>query len=72
MTYDYDLPENRIAQYPVRERDNSKLLLFTDRISLQDIFRNIDRYLPPESFLFSIIPVLSEPVFFSERDRGNY
>ncbi len=29
--YDYDLPEERIAQFPLKERDRSKLLLFDGR-----------------------------------------
>jgi S-adenosylmethionine:tRNA ribosyltransferase-isomerase len=49
--YDYDLPSERIAQYPVNERDNSKLLVhYRDKIS-KDIFRNIDDYLPSDSLL---------------------
>ena len=49
--YDYDLPEDRIAQYPVKERDKSKLLIFRDGKIREDIFRNIDEYLPPNSLL---------------------
>jgi len=49
--YDYDLPENRIAQYPVEERDNSKLLLYNKGRIGMDKFRNIPEYLPAESLL---------------------
>jgi S-adenosylmethionine:tRNA ribosyltransferase-isomerase len=49
--YNYDLPADRIAQYPVDKRDNSKLLLFNDGIISQDIFKNIDNYLPENSFM---------------------
>lgn len=49
--YDYDLPSERIAQYPVDERDTSQLLISEgDRIS-KDIFRNIVDYLPSGSLL---------------------
>jgi S-adenosylmethionine:tRNA ribosyltransferase-isomerase len=49
--YDYSLPEDRIAQYPVPERDMSKLLILkNDQIS-QDIFRSIDKHLPHDSLL---------------------
>jgi S-adenosylmethionine:tRNA ribosyltransferase-isomerase len=49
--YDYDLPEERIAQYPVNVRDASQLLISSgDRMSV-DLFRNIDDYLPAESLL---------------------
>jgi S-adenosylmethionine:tRNA ribosyltransferase-isomerase len=49
--YDYDLPENRIAQFPWPERDGSKLLLFDGRDISSDIFRNIDKYIRPGSLL---------------------
>jgi S-adenosylmethionine:tRNA ribosyltransferase-isomerase len=49
--YDYDLPEDRIAQYPVKERDKSRLLLFDGKTISSDTFTNIDRYLPEGSLL---------------------
>jgi S-adenosylmethionine:tRNA ribosyltransferase-isomerase len=49
--YDYDLPADHIAQYPVEERDKSQILIFKDRKIGKDIFRNIDKYLPPDSLL---------------------
>lgn len=49
--YDYDLPEERIAQYPVRKRENSKLLLYNKGIISQDIFSNIPGYLPDDALM---------------------
>jgi len=49
--YNYDLPDDRIAQYPVDKRDLSNLLVYRGGNISKDIFRNIDSYLPPESFL---------------------
>ena len=49
--YDYNLPPERIAQYPARERDLSKLLIYKDNLISSDIFRNIDQYLPEDSLL---------------------
>lgn len=49
--YDYDLPADRIAQYPVNERDKSKLLIFSEGKIREDTFRNMDEYLPSDSLL---------------------
>ncbi len=49
--YIYDLPEERIAQHPLKERDMSRLLIFKNNYISQDIFRNIDNYLESESLM---------------------
>ncbi len=51
--FDYDLPVERIAQYPSSSRDEARLLV-VDRQTrgiTHDIFRNIGRYLPSSSLL---------------------
>lgn len=47
----YDLPEKKIAQYPLKVRDNSKLLIYKDNCITSDHFRNIDNYLDEDSLL---------------------
>ena len=49
--YDYPLPENKIAQFPLAQRDASKLLIWKDGSLLQDIFSQIGKYLPEECIL---------------------
>jgi len=49
--YDYDLPADRIAQYPVKDRDKSKLLIFRGGKIAEDTFCEIDEYLPSDSLL---------------------
>ncbi len=49
--YNYNLPEERIAQYPVKERDSSKLLVYRGGKISKDKFRNIHRYLPEDTLL---------------------
>lgn len=44
--YDYPLNQDRIARFPEKERDNSKLLIFNDGRCRQDRFYNITDYLP--------------------------
>ena len=49
--YDYDLPSDRIAQYPVSERDGSQLLVYKNDKIIKDTFRNLYDYLPSGSLL---------------------
>ena len=49
--FTYDLPENRIAKYPLPERDLSKLLIYKEGNITEDIYRNIDQHIPPNSLL---------------------
>ncbi len=44
--YNYDLPDERIAKYPLPERDKSKLLVYNHGEVSQDVFSNITCYLP--------------------------
>jgi S-adenosylmethionine:tRNA ribosyltransferase-isomerase len=66
--YDYDLPEDRIAQYPVKERDSSRLLLFDGNNISSDIFRNIDKYIPKGSLLvFNNTRVIKARLLFQKK-----
>lgn len=49
--FDYDLPESKIAKYPLTERDSGKLLVYKDGIISEDVYRNIDSYFSEKSFL---------------------
>ena len=44
--YDYPLPDERIAKYPLAERDTSKLLLYNKGEVCEDIFSNLPKYIP--------------------------
>ena len=44
--YNYPLPDERIAKFPLAQRDHSKLLVFTGGDISEDIFYNITSYLP--------------------------
>jgi len=50
--YWYDLPPDRIAQYPLAERDQSRLLVFKDGIIEHKQFTQINEFLPEQSTLF--------------------
>ena len=49
--YDYPLPDERIAKYPLSERDASKLLILKNNNIFENHFRNIGDYLPEKSVL---------------------
>jgi S-adenosylmethionine:tRNA ribosyltransferase-isomerase len=49
--YDYELPKERIAQYPVKKRDDSRLLIIKKQTFSQDLFRNICDHIPSGSLL---------------------
>ena len=43
--YTYDLPDERIAKFPMAERDHSKLLLYRKGEVGEDVFYNLPQYL---------------------------
>lgn len=49
--YNYPLPDERIAKYPLGERDASKLLVLNDGTISSSHFRNIGDFLPKDSLL---------------------
>lgn len=49
--YSYDLPEDRIAQHPLVERDASKLLILRDGEISETVFRRLPEALPENSLL---------------------
>lgn len=49
--FDYLLPDDRIAKFPVAQRDGSKLLIYRDGIVTQSVFREIGRELPEGAML---------------------
>ena len=49
--YDYPLPDERIAKYPLKERDMSKLLVCRNGKISQDVFLNAVNHLPEDALL---------------------
>lgn len=49
--YAYDLPDEKIAKYPLSERDQSKLLVWKNGQIQDEQFRNLSEFLPSESLL---------------------
>lgn len=51
--YNYPLPDNRIAQFPLQERDKSKLLILQNNHISENTFSNLAHFLPADSLLIS-------------------
>lgn len=49
--YSYDLPDDRIAKYPLPERDGSKLLKYSDGVVEEYKFREISSLIPENSLM---------------------
>lgn len=63
--FHYDLPDHRIARYPLEERDLSKLLVYKDGTIAESQYMNIDAFLPTESILyFNNTKVIPARLFF--------
>jgi len=49
--YNYDLPDERIAKYPLAQRDQSKLLIYNQGQISEDLFCHLPQYLPAGSLM---------------------
>lgn len=49
--YHYDLPNERIAKYPLAQRDESNLLVYKNNTIQSSIYHKIDEFLPENSLL---------------------
>ena len=64
--YEYDLPDGKIARYPVEPRDSSKLMVYRNGEITHKHFTDITDYLPQKSFLvFNDTKVIPARVFFT-------
>lgn len=68
--FDYHLPEDRIAQTPLGERDTSKLLCYKDEQISHRAFRDLSEILPPNTLLvFNETKVIPARLIFT-KDTG--
>ena len=49
--YNYPLPDERIAKYPLAKRDTSKLLVYREGQVSEDVFAHVGKYLSSDSLL---------------------
>jgi len=68
--FNYYLPDEKIAKYPLKKRDSSKLLIYQHNAISEDIFSNLGDHLPPDAILiFNNTKVVEARLFF-EKETG--
>ncbi|UCH15910.1 MAG: S-adenosylmethionine:tRNA ribosyltransferase-isomerase [Bacteroidales bacterium] len=67
--YHYDLPERKIAAFPLPERDKSKLLIYIkDRPIKHDIFQNLANYIDSDKIvIFNNTKVIQARIIFRKQ-----
>jgi len=69
--FNYSLPEERIANYPLKERDASKLLIYKDGDIRDDIYKNIAEHIPAHALLlFNDTRVVEARLLFQKPTGG--
>lgn len=65
--FNYDLPEEKIAVYPLKNRSQSKLLIYENGNISEDIYQNIAHHLPENAFLiFNDTKVIKARILFQK------
>ncbi len=68
--YNYDLPNEKIANYPLEKRDASKLLIYKNNCIENDVYKNIANYLPQNAMVvFNNTKVIQARILFT-KDTG--
>jgi len=68
--YNYDLPSERIAKFPLTQRDLSKLLVYRHGQICEDTFTNLPNYLPKGALMvFNNTKVIQARLHF-QKDTG--
>ena len=67
----YDLPGERIAQYPLSKREDSRLLICRSGVISEDIYKNISEHIPAQSLLiFNDTRVIEARLKFKKPSGG--
>lgn len=65
--FQYDLPDDRIARFPLAERDSSKLLVYRGSTITHATFHDLAKYIPADSFLvFNNTKVIPARLLFTK------
>lgn len=63
--YNYELPDDRIAKFPIARRDHSKLLIYNHGEVGEDVFYHLSNYLPEKALMvFNNTKVIQARIHF--------
>ena len=69
--YNYPLPDERIAKFPVARRDQSKLLIYNKGVVGEDVFFHLPDYLPKGALMvFNNTKVIQARMHFRKTDAN--
>lgn len=69
--YQYDLPDERIAKFPMARRDQSKLLIYNKGVVGEDVFFHLPEYLPKGALMvFNNTKVIQARMHFRKTDAN--
>lgn len=69
--YTYNLPDERIAKYPLQQRDASKLLVYNNGTITDDTYQNIATHIQPDALMvFNHTKVVQARLVFTKDTGG--
>ncbi|MDE3235719.1 MAG: S-adenosylmethionine:tRNA ribosyltransferase-isomerase [Bacteroidota bacterium] len=69
--FSYELPDEKIAKYPLAERDQSKLLIYKEGKIEEDTYEHLDQFLPENTLLiFNNTKVVEARLIFQKSTGG--
>ena len=69
--YQYDLPDERIAKFPLARRDQSKLLIYNKGVVGEDVFCHLSDYLPKGALMvFNNTKVIQARMHFRKQNAA--
>lgn len=69
--YQYDLPDERIAKFPLARRDQSKLLIYNKGVVEEDVFCHLPDYLPKGALMvFNNTKVIQARMHFRKQNAA--
>ena len=69
--YSYELPDERIAKFPMAERDHSKLLIYNKGVVGEDVFYHLPQHLPQGALMvMNNTKVIQARLHFRKTDQN--